>query len=70
MPERSDAFIIIIIRPNNKSRHASSSMVGNGLRSRNLFGDLIVFLTSPIVAGVNEARKTFNRLTFNRLTFS
>ena len=38
------------------SRHAFSSMVENGLRSQDLLGDdMIIFLTSAVVAGSNDA---------------
>ena len=54
MPEHSDAFIIFVIGLNNESRHAFNSVVGNGSRSHDLFReDMIVFLTSSTVAGVN-----------------
>ena len=40
----------------NTSRHAFNSMVGSGSRSQDLLGDdKIIFLTSVVVAGSNEA---------------
>ena len=40
----------------NTPRHAFRSMVGNGSRSQDLLGnDMILFLTSVIVAGLNDA---------------
>ena len=40
----------------NTSRHAFSGMVGSGSRSQDLLGDnMIIFLTSAVVAGSNDA---------------
>ena len=40
----------------NTSKHAFNSMVGIGSRSHNLLGDdMIIFLTSVVVAGSNDA---------------
>ena len=40
----------------NTSRHAFSSNVGIGSRSHDLLGDdMIIFLTSVVVAGSNDA---------------
>ncbi len=54
-PEQSDAFIIFVISPISVSRHAFSSIVGNGSSAQDLFGeDIIIFLTSSTVAGSND----------------
>ena len=38
-----------------RSRYAFSSMVGSGSRSQDLLGDdMIIFLTSVVVAGSND----------------
>ena len=38
------------------SRHAFSSTVGSGSRSQDLLGDdMVIFLTSAVVAGSNDA---------------
>ena len=40
----------------NTSRHAFSNMVGIGSRSQDLLGDdMIIFLTSVVVASSNDA---------------
>ena len=45
-------YVIVLI---NTSRHAFNSMVGRGLRSQDVLGgDLIIFLTSAVVAGSND----------------
>ena len=53
IPEHNDVFIIFVIGLISESRHAFNSVVGNGSRSHDLFGEeMIIFLTSSIVAGV------------------
>ena len=43
------------------SRHAFSSTVGSGSRSQDLLGDdMIIFLTSAVVAGSNDASGEFS----------
>ena len=55
-PEQSDAFIMSVIGLIKTSRHAFSSTVGSGSRSQHLLGDnMIIFLTSAVVAGSNDA---------------
>ena len=55
-PERSDASMVSVIGLINTSRHAFRSMVGTGSRSQDLLGDdMIIFLTSAVVAGSNDA---------------
>ena len=54
-PEQSDAFITFVIGLIKTSRHTFSSMVGSGSRSHDLLGDdMIIFLTSVVVAGSND----------------
>ena len=54
-PEQSDAFIMSVIGIIKASRHASNSMVGSGSRSQDLLGDdMVIFLTSVVVAGSND----------------
>ena len=48
--------MIFVIGLINTSRHAFSSMVGIGSRSHDLLGDdMMIFLTSVVVAGSNDA---------------
>ena len=48
--------MISVIGLINTSRHAFSSMVGIGSRSHDLLGDhMMIFLTSVVVAGSNDA---------------
>ena len=54
-PERSEAFIMFVIGLINTSLHAFSSMVGSGSRSQDLLGNMIIFLTSAVVAGSTDA---------------
>ena len=43
------------------SRQAFSSTVGSGSRSQHLLGDdMIIFLTSAVVAGSNDASREFS----------
>ena len=43
------------------SRHAFSNTVGSGSRSQDLLGDdMIIFLTSAVVAGSNDAGSNEN----------
>ena len=57
MPERSDAFVMYVIGIINTSRHAFNSMVGRGSRSQGVLGDdMVIFLTSAVVAGTNGSR--------------
>ena len=54
-PEQSDAFIMSVIGILKTSKHAFNSMVGSGSRSQDLLGDdMIIFLTSVVVAGSND----------------
>ena len=60
-PEQSDAFIISVIGLIKTSRHAFSSMVGSGSISQDLLGDdMIIFLTSVVVAGSNDVSLEFS----------
>ena len=55
-PEQSDAFIMSVIGLIKTSRHAFNSMVGSGSRSQDLLGDdMIICLTSAVMAGSNDA---------------
>ena len=48
--------MISVIGLINMPRHAFSSMVGIGSRSHDLLGDdMMIFLTSVVVAGSNDA---------------
>ena len=55
-PERSEAFIMSVIGLINTSLHAFNSMVGSGSIPQDLLGDdMIIFLTSAVVAGSTDA---------------
>ena len=54
--EQSDAFMMSVIGLIKTFRHAFSSMVGSRSRSQDLLGDdMIIFLTSAVVAGSKDA---------------
>ena len=54
-PEQSDAFVMSVIGLIKASRHVFSSMVGSGSKSQDLLGDdMIIFLTSVVVAGSSD----------------
>ena len=55
-PEQSDAFNMYVIGLVKTSQHAFSSTGGSGSRSHDLLGDdMIIFLTSAVVAGSKDA---------------